>query len=41
MRHQGERLPVIQSKEFPFLLGVVDKTTLIKAYSRFSALSIS
>lgn len=40
-QHPGERLPVVQDGESPILLGVVDKTALLDAYSRFSALAVS
>jgi CIC family chloride channel protein len=40
MTHRGERLPVVQSRESPVLLGVVYKTTLLKAYSRMSGLAL-
>ena len=32
MVHQGERLPVVQSREHPILLGAVYKSSLLDAY---------
>lgn len=34
--HRGERLPVIESQGHPILLGMVDKTALLRTYVRLS-----
>ena len=36
LAHQGERLPVVESRENPVLLGVVYKSLLLEAYVRLS-----
>lgn len=37
LQHAGERLPVIDSREVPTLLGVVYKSSLLDAYARLTA----
>ena len=36
MEHRGERLPVIESRAAPVLLGVVNKSSLLATYVRLS-----
>jgi CIC family chloride channel protein len=36
LEHRGERLPVIESKKRPVLLGVVTKSALLSTYVRLS-----
>jgi chloride channel protein, CIC family len=36
MEHQGERLPVIQSADFPLLVGVVKKSAILETYAHLS-----
>lgn len=41
LKHQGERLPVVRNFDDPVLLGVIDKTSLLDAYSRLNSSGLS